>query len=153
MSDAKAMMFVCDDMSFSITGKINISGMFTSDVIIPSSPTLVPQMVFLFAIELPIENGYTPVALEILLPNEPEPRRLSLPSQNILFVPERNRRSIKFPYLIQNAMLHCGKIEGSVVCDERTISAGRMWVNTPETYAQFLQNAQSHASHGVSEKL
>ena len=146
MTDAKAMMFICDDLSFAITGKINISGLFTSDIIIQENPTLLPQLVFLFAIDFPIEKGYTPVAIEISLPEEESPRRLDLASQQVISIPERNRRAMKLPFLLQQVSLRCGKIEAKIICDGGEVYAGRIWVNTPATFQEFLQRAEAYAS-------
>jgi hypothetical protein len=134
-------MFVCDDVAFSITGKINVTGIFTNDIIIPFNPTPLPQVSFLFAIDFPLEKGYAPVAIEIQLPKEPDPRIIPLPKQDIVFLPGRTRRSAKIPYLLQNAVVHCGKIEAHIVCEEHRVYAGRMWVNTQDTFAELLKNA------------
>ena len=63
-------VIVADDMTVSLLGKINLSGVYTADIVIPADPLFIPQLVFLFSMESEIADPFKKLHLQVILPGQ-----------------------------------------------------------------------------------
>jgi hypothetical protein len=133
MSERKASVFVCDDFFYNLTGKVTLSGMYTTnDIAIAGDEQRAAQLVFVFSIETPVEDPFTaPVFLRVSFPgNEPNILAVTVPSQNSVLFSDPARKTIvaKQPFLIMQPLLKPGRVETAVVHDKGEINAGDIWI-------------------------
>jgi hypothetical protein len=130
MKDWKAIPFICDEVTYSLTGKVFAQGIYTGDLSIPSDEFTIPQLVFFFLIEGPADTLFKSITLKVLLPGQPPATMevpLSIPAKRD---PRRTRMSLKSPFLILQPVLRPGRIETKVVHVEGEIDAGGQWIVT-----------------------
>jgi hypothetical protein len=129
MTEQFATFFLCDDLLVALTGKFTALGIYTGDIVIPTEPFTMPQLVAVFDIQTPIQKPFRSLMLQITLPGEKSPRQLDisstlLPGQ----IPGRTTIRMRTPFLIQQAVLNSGAINASVVHDGKMLAAGKQWV-------------------------
>jgi hypothetical protein len=126
----QATLLVADDLTYTLTGKLSILGVYQSDIVIPHDPYFVNQLVFFFAIETPPDDPCLSVELVVTLPGDGGERRLSLPVANFVTTPaDKSRWTIKYPLLFQGLLLHKGQIEAKVIHEKGEISVAAPYVN------------------------
>jgi hypothetical protein len=118
--DRQASVLLADDMVVSLVGKITLSGIYTSDIIIPSDPSTVGQFVFLFSLETDINDPFTNIELQVTLPGRPtDTSSVSIPQNQ--FAPGHTRFVLRQPLLIQQPLLRPGPIQAKVIHDKGAI--------------------------------
>ncbi|MGA2312861.1 MAG: hypothetical protein ABSF87_10915 [Xanthobacteraceae bacterium] len=111
----QASLITADDSTFSISGKLNVIGIYATDITIPTDPMIASQLVFLFIVEADPSDPYQKLDL-----------RIDLPSGDFRQVPvnlttlrageaDKIRWSLKFPLLFQNAILKPGPIVATAI--------------------------------------
>jgi hypothetical protein len=117
----QASVIVADDMSISVLGKFNLIGGYTADIIIPTDPSFVAQLIFLFSIETGVDEPFTRIQLEVALPTQqPSHLDVQVPGINQM-VAERPYLLIRQPFVFQNAILRPGQIGAKVIHDNGEI--------------------------------
>jgi hypothetical protein len=125
----QAVVLACDDLLVSLNGKLAISGLYTGDILIPSQPFLLAQLIFLFVIEGTVDDLPKLLTLEIQLPGQPSiQNRIDLPPGGIQPESERARWTLKMPLRIAPALLSEGRIEAKVIHENGEISARAPWI-------------------------
>jgi hypothetical protein len=130
MSERRASVFVCDELFFTLVGKVTISGMYTTnDIAIPGDELRAAQMVFVFLIETPVEDPLMSITLKVTFPGS-DP--VIVPPQNMGFFTDPRRKVMvsKQPFLIQQPLLRPGRIETAVIHDKGEINAGDIWITS-----------------------
>jgi hypothetical protein len=132
MSKRKASFLVCDDLLFSLNGKVNLSGIYMQDIVISSDELILPQLIFFFIIETPKDELFEKVTLRVELPGLPAadfelPVRVRKASMR-----DDQRKMITFrhPVMIQQPVLKPGRINVSVIHEDGTLDAGGIWIVT-----------------------
>ena len=74
----QATVLVADDLSYSLNGKMNVAGIYTVDIFIPTPKFYVNQFVFLFSIDSDPDDPYQKAILSVTLPSG-DKRVLELP--------------------------------------------------------------------------
>jgi hypothetical protein len=131
--DRQASVIIADDLTASLVGKFNLFGIYTSDIVIPTDPAFLTQLVFLFSLDTSIDDIFHYAQLKVTLPGMPTATQdvpipsPPLPSQ----VPEgRTRWLLRQPILIQQLVLRPGRIEAKVVHDKGEIEVkGLPWIS------------------------
>lgn len=127
-------VFICDDLLVSMNGKWTATGIYTSDIAISGEAQIVPQMVFLFAAETPIDDPWQSLAFEVLLPGEKAPTRLDVPVPSLFpgqAPPEgRTTLSIRSPILISQPILRPGRIKACAIDERGEILLSVPWIIT-----------------------
>jgi hypothetical protein len=145
MPDRQATFFVCDDVLIALNGKFTISGLYTGDIIIAQSPAQLLQLVVMFEIKTPTNKPFQKLILQVLFPNDENPRQLdmtaALPAV-IPVLPDRTTAVLRLPFLIQSPVLTSGAIEAKVIHEEGELSAGKQWITT---FSEAQANAASLA--------
>jgi hypothetical protein len=123
-------VIVADDMTVSLLGKINLSGVYTADIVIPADPLFIPQLVFLFSMESEIADPFKKLHLQVILPGQ-QTRHLDVQMAPATQMSTgRKYWLIRQPFLIQNVILRPGQIEAKVMHDEGEIEVGSLpWVS------------------------
>jgi hypothetical protein len=146
MTDRTAIFFVCDDVLVSMNSKLTVLGMYGGNIIIPSDPTTINQLVVLFQIETPIKKPFQKLTLQISLPGEQAPRTLNVPLPTPLSGPFVSARlgqpklTIRWPFLLAQVILKSGFMEMKVIHEEGEIDAGAERIVTTAQAAQELVN-------------
>jgi hypothetical protein len=124
-----ATLLVCDDLLYSLMGKVNLIGIYTSDIAINGPGQVAGQLVFFFVMEGDISERPTHVSLEITLPGTP-PRRLDFPAfpTDIQQQPGRTRWYLRLPFLLPQVVLHPGRIEGKIIYAGNEIALRGPWI-------------------------
>jgi hypothetical protein len=113
-----ATLITADDVNFSVTGKMNISGVYTTDINIMNDPMFVGQLVFLFVIETEPSDPFQKLELRVDLPGG-DFRQLPLNIANFRMTHgDSIRWSLRYPMLFQSPILRPGPIMASVVHDQ-----------------------------------
>jgi hypothetical protein len=135
MTERTAYLLVADDLRFALTGKLDLHGIYTGDIVIPSEKLVANQLVFLWMLETDVKDPFQLLTLEITLPQaEPNRFSLSLPAQTI---PEgRTRWHMKHPQLIQPAILRPGRIEAKVIHEKGEIPVTGPWIISVDSSAR-----------------
>jgi len=124
----QASLIVADEAMISISGKLNIVGIYTTDINIPTDPMVVAQLVFLFIVETDADEPYKKLDLRIDLPSgdfRQLPINLSALRDGEA---DKVRWSLKFPLLFQNAILKPGPIVATVIHEEGVIIPGAPFI-------------------------
>jgi hypothetical protein len=117
----QATLVVADDASYTLTGKINLSGIYPTDINIPRNPTFAGQLVFMFVIETEPNDPYRQISLRVELPGG-DSRQLELQVGTFKDgESDKIRWCLKFPLLFQNPVLRPGPIAASVIHDKGII--------------------------------
>jgi hypothetical protein len=138
MGKIKASVFVCDEVLFSLTGKLVAHGIYTTDdVAIPSLEYRAPQLVFVFSVEYPREDSVSLAAFKVELP-EAAPHTMSagIMQRNPAVLaanPSRKLSSFMHPVLIQSPLLKPGPIKTTVTIDDEEIDSGTIWITSLAT--------------------
>jgi len=126
----QASVIICDDLLVSLSGRFNVTGIFTGDIGIPSSPSFAAQFVFLFTIETDIDDQYQSLAVEVTFPGQQQPLRMDIPiGTPIPPMPGRTRWTLRWPMLIQQIMLIPGRIEAKVIHEKGEILTNGAWIS------------------------
>jgi hypothetical protein len=122
---------VADDMTISVVGKFNLIGAYTADIIIPTDPSFVAQLVFLFSIEGIDDTPSSQIRLEVTLPTQ-HPAHFDVPAAPINQMPPgRNYWVIRQPFVFQNAILRPGQIKAKVMHDQGEIELTSLpWISS-----------------------
>jgi len=134
MAPRQALMLVADEIYYNLQGKAILQGIYTTDLIIPTDPTPVRQLLLFFVIETDLSEPFTSLNVEITLPG-------STPVRNAVFVPPpqflatlqqtqpgRTRFFVRHPVLIQNPILRPGLIEAKVIHESGEIAVTGQWI-------------------------
>jgi hypothetical protein len=117
----QASLIVADEALISVSGKLNVLGIYTTDINIPTDPLVVGQLVFLFVVESDPEDQYKKLDLRVDLPSG-DFRQTAV---NLGTLREgqadKIRWSLKFPLLFQNAILRPGPIVATVIHEDGVI--------------------------------
>jgi len=124
-----ASLFICDEILFSLTGKFNLLGAYTSDLTIPNDPTVGAQLVFYFVIETDVSDPYKSLRIEVTLPETaPIVQAIPVVPQIAPILPDRPRWTMRWPLLIPQPVLHPGRIVAKVIHEKGELIAGAPWI-------------------------
>jgi hypothetical protein len=130
MIERKASVIVCDDFLISLQGKFVMTGVYPSDIVIPSDGVSAPQLVFFFMIEGPREDPFKSLSVKITFPGEAT-IKVDLPvgvTASSAIFPDRKKVTVKQPVLVQQPVLRAGRVETIVDHDKGEIDAGGIWI-------------------------
>lgn len=127
-----ANLVVCDDLLYSLNGKITLLGMYTGDIGIPTNPQAAGQMVFFFILQGDLSERPTKlVTLEVTLPGEVS-KTMTIPPP-IFADPMpvgRTKWFMRHPFLVAPAILRPGRIVAKVIYDNTEIVLGAPWITS-----------------------
>ena len=141
--DRQASVLIADDMVMSLLGKINLSGIYTSDIVIPIDPFGVPQLVFLFSLETDVSDPFQHIQLQVIFPTQqPVEMSVSPPAIPPSSLPEqRTRLLMRQPFLIQQPLLRPGRIQAKVLHDKGEIDIASLpWISLSNQSASIQPN-------------
>ncbi|MGB7019021.1 MAG: hypothetical protein WBD80_07475 [Xanthobacteraceae bacterium] len=132
MAQRQAAVLIADEIFYNLQGKAILQGIYHSDLIIPTDPTLAPQLLFFFIIETDVSEPFHSLNVQVTLPGNP-------PVSNVVFVPPpqlitphiqpgRTRFYFKHPLLILSPKLRPGKIEAKVIHETGEIPVSTQWI-------------------------
>lgn len=123
-----AALLICDELLFSLTGKMTIAGLYTGDIGIGSERQIIPQLIFLFVVEGDLDEPIQSAVLEVALPKV-EVKRRPLPGVSPpAATPGRTKWKMLLPFPMSQVELHLGKIEAKVIYDKGEIVATAPWI-------------------------
>jgi hypothetical protein len=128
MTERAAHLLVADDLRIALTGKLDLYGIYTGDIIIPGERLVANQLVFLWTVETDAKDPFQTLTFEITLP-QAEPNRFSLSLLASPPIPDgRTRRYVKQPQLVQPAILRPGRIQAKVIHERGEIPVRGPWI-------------------------
>jgi hypothetical protein len=111
----QAVVIAADEALISVSGKLNVLGIYATDINIPTDPMVVGQLVFLFVVETNPDEPFQKLELRIDLPSG-DFRQLPVNLSTLRDgQADKVRWSLKFPVLFQNAILKPGPIVATVI--------------------------------------
>jgi hypothetical protein len=132
----QASVIVCEDVTYTLSGKMNIQGVFTTDIGIPFEPYIAVQLVFVFLIETSPDDLFQKLELSVELPGGQQSLRhpINIPALRPA-AGDSLRWSLKTPLLFPSVILHPGPIVTKVIHDkgEITTAAPFIVLNKPAT--------------------
>jgi hypothetical protein len=139
--ERRASIIVSDDLYYAIAGKVTLSGIYIQDIVIPFAGAAINQLVFFATIETPKNRPFKSVSMKIQFPNIP-PNITPIPVFPRVRAsdPSRTKIVIKQPILVQQILLHPGKVQATVIHEDGEIDAGSIWIALVEHAAP--QNTQ-----------
>jgi hypothetical protein len=142
MNERKAAFLVCDDVLVSLNGKYFFNGVYTGDIVIPSSELQVSQLVVVFMFSTPIAKPFKTLKLQVRLPGEQDPRLLDASASLGAPLPSgRTLQQFRIPFHIASPILRPGVIEMKILHEEGETLAGRQWIVTVEQAQAMLSPA------------
>jgi hypothetical protein len=130
MKSWNANVLVCDDLWYSIAGKINLFGIYTGDIVIAADTQLVAQLIFFFTVEGDLSEPPTKaLTLEVALPNDP-PRTMVIQSPVLGDgkASGRTRWFSRTPFVLPQIQLRPGRIRARVLYGTEEITLSAPWV-------------------------
>lgn len=130
--DRSATVFACDDVLYSLTGKMTVAGMYTGDIVLFEPMATINQLIFFFSVSVPISEKVETLQFRVTaLGNFPVV--IDMPIQQIppSMDQRRKTKTYRFPVLAQKLSLRPGAIETVVVLNGEEIDAGGVWVRSP----------------------
>jgi hypothetical protein len=133
MTERTASVFVCDEVLFSLTGKVQVIGMYTQDIVIPSEELPVNQLVFFFTVHTLRTDPFHSLKFRIDFPGS-NPIEYEIPPFVAQATQDHRRKQIIYrqPVLTQQQILRPGRIVASVIHERGEIEAGGFWIMTAE---------------------
>jgi hypothetical protein len=114
----QANLITADEVMFSVSGKLNVLGIYATDINIPTDPMVATQLVFLFLIETDTDDPYQKLELRVELPGG-DSRQTPLNISGFRGgQADKVRWSLKYPFLFQNPILRPGPIVATVIHDK-----------------------------------
>lgn len=121
-------LLICDDMSFTLTGKVDLRGVYTSDISISSAGIPISQLVAYVFVEGELsELPTTTVQVDVSVPGA-QVSTVSFPPHVPPGLPGRTSWFLRTPLLIQNIRLQPGKIVGTVRHGDATLTLHGPWI-------------------------
>ncbi len=129
MKSWKASMLVCDDVLVALNGKFNLLGVYTSDLGVPTEPTLANQLVFFLIIEGDLEDRPSSIAMELTFPSG-EKREMEWPTPLPPGppLPDRKKWHIRVPFLVQHINLTVGRIDAKIKHNGQELAVQAPWI-------------------------
>ncbi|MBN9039838.1 MAG: hypothetical protein J0H38_01005 [Rhizobiales bacterium] len=129
MNERKASVIVCDEFTWSLTGKANFFGVYVQDIVIPIPEVTINQMVFFFSVETDANDPFKQVELKVEFPGSP-PFTQPIAMDALPMPPPAGRTKItyRFPIMLQQRVLRPGRIATSVIHERGELSAGGVWI-------------------------
>jgi hypothetical protein len=122
----QASVLVADDMTYSLNGKMNLTGIYSGDIIIPNPRSYIQQLVFLFTIDTDVDDLFERIEVSIKLPSG-DKRVLEIPLRTLIpTLSDKIRWNTKTPLLFQNTILSPGPIEAKIIHEK-----GEMLLSAP----------------------
>jgi hypothetical protein len=133
MSARQATVFVADEFTYSLSGKFNVSGVYGTDIQIPSDPFLANQLVFVFIIEASPQDPYQRITLQVTLPGG-DSRHFDVPlDRAVAGAADQRRWTLKYPLLFTTPILRPGLVEAKVIHEKgEIVTAAPFIVLTPK---------------------
>lgn len=122
-----ATLLVCDDLRIEMGGKVFIIGMYTGNISIAAPEVPVWQLIFLFSVDMPLDELPNTVTFEVTLPGSDVDRH-SFTIPEFAASPEHTRYYLRQMMRVQNKPLRPGRIEAKVLCDEREVRVSTPWI-------------------------
>jgi hypothetical protein len=120
----QASVIVCDDVTFTLNGKMNIHGVYTTDIGIPYDPYMGSQLVFVFLVETSPDDPYKALELSVELPGGGQKLRMPIVVPGLRpTASDQIRWTFRYPLLLTVPVLHPGPIVAKVIHEKGEISA------------------------------
>lgn len=117
----QATVVVADDALYSLSGKLNLSGVYGTDISIPFDPTHAAQLIFCFIIEAEPDDPYQQIVVRVELPGG-DSRQMQLAMHTFVSgEADKIRWCVKYPLLFQAPALKPGPILASVLHEKGII--------------------------------
>ena len=139
----RATFLVCDEILFSLHGKLFPNGVYSADIGIPTSELIIPQLAFLFIIEMPIDDEATTILVRVELPDRVSSAQGSHPVAHPAHIEGRSTFLHKVPLLMPNPILTPGPIKGFVDFGDEEIVAGEQWITLTSARNALLEMIQA----------
>jgi hypothetical protein len=133
MTERTASVFVCDELLFSLTGKVQAIGLYTQDIVIPSEELLINQLIFFFTVQTPRTDPFHSLKFKVAFPGS-DPIEMEILPLVVQANHDERRKQIVYrqAMLTQQQMLRPGRIVTSVIHERGEIEAGGFWIMTAE---------------------
>jgi hypothetical protein len=129
MTMRQATVLVSEDLTYALNGKMNIHGVFTTDIGIPFEPYLASQLVFVFLVETSPDDPYKMLEFSVELPGGQQNLRQSLMVPGLRpSAGDQLRWSFKYPLLFSAPILRPGPIIAKVIHDKGEISTAAPFI-------------------------
>jgi len=124
----QATVIAADEATLSLSGKMNIFGIYTTDIQILSDPTVANQLVFVFMIETDPAEPFQQLMVRVELPGGDTRQQILAPQTFTEGRADTIRWSVKFPLLFQNPVLRPGPIVAQVIHEKGVLSPAAPFV-------------------------
>jgi hypothetical protein len=124
----QATVIVCDDVTFALNGKMNIQGVYTTDIGIPFEPYATSQLLFVFLIETSPDDPYRTLELSVELPGGQNTRLPIVVPTLRPSAGDQIRWSLKYPLLLPSPLLRAGPIVAKVIHEQGEISTAAPFI-------------------------
>jgi hypothetical protein len=124
----QASVLISDDLWVSLVGKFIVNGVYTTDIVIPTDPTVGGQLVFLFQIVTEIDDLFESLQLQVTLPGVP-PTTAEIPIAPFFPTPGHTRWLLHWPLLVRQPVLRPGRIEAKVIHEKGEILPPTPWIS------------------------
>ena len=130
MTTRQVSVLVADDALYNLTGKLFLQGVYVTEIIIPSDPANVPQLVFMFLIETDITDPFKSLTLQVTLPGESPVNSFIpiLPGASQILPPGRTKIHYRWPLIVQMPVLRQGKIDAKIIHESGELGANAPWI-------------------------
>jgi hypothetical protein len=135
MNPRQAMGIVADDLLYSLSGKMVLSGMYSGHITIPADLTPIGQLAILFLVEGDRDDPLRSVAAEVTLPGSTPIRQEypMPPAGDFTGTVAATKWFAKLPFLLAAPMLRPGRIDAKIIHDSGEISVSLPWIITTAT--------------------
>jgi hypothetical protein len=136
MSRILAIARFCDDIRFEMGGKTSLMGIYTSDMIVPEFPAMLPRLAVVVDMAVPLDFDPPPVAVI----------RLELPGDQVIELESKTadiprvewpgsvRRTITAMLLASPVEIAAeGRLRASIQLGDEEVFAGSIYVHLPST--------------------
>jgi hypothetical protein len=131
----QATVLVADELTYSVSGKMSIIGIYTGDIFLPAPQAHVQQLVFIFIADCEPDDPFQRMELSVTFPSG-DRRALEVPMQSLrLSLSDKIRWTVRQPFLIQNVVLSPGQILAKI-----THEKGEILVHAPVITVMAAQN-------------
>jgi hypothetical protein len=131
MIERSASVFACDEVLYSLSGKITVSGMYTGDIIVPGENTVLNQLIFFFTAITPAHDPFRLLRIRVIIPgNFPVESNVPISVSTMGINSRRTQLVYRYPVLAQQPIARPGLIETTVIHERGMMDAGGIWISS-----------------------
>jgi hypothetical protein len=119
----QASVLVADEVTYTLNGKLNLFGVYTDDIVIPTPTVILSQLIFVFIVETETDDPFMELRVQVALPSGQMTHMVIPVNALAKSLSDEIRWNIRMPVLFNTPMLSPGVIIAKAIHERGEIVA------------------------------